>query len=280
MPLADAPLTDSQTAHFLEHGHIVLHDCFGRDAARDLTDDACAQLGCDPTDPATWAKPLAFLYPSRKVLLREFAPRAWAAVCQLLGGEERAASRDVGVGQWVINFWRGRDEPWEPPSPKVKGWHVDGNFFRHFLDSPEQGLLVTPLFSDVGERDGGTVFAADSVPVIARLLADHPEGVRPDEFDFAALVAHCRDFRQITGRVGDVVLMHPFMLHSFSQNHAGVPRFITNLCISLKEPMRFDRDEPADFSAVERAVLRGLGVDRLDFSPTAPRERIETDGKK
>lgn len=273
-------LSDAQVAHFLTYGHVTLHDCFGREAARELTDDACAQVGCDPADPATWDKPLAFLFPSRNVLLREFAPTAWAAVCQLLGGEERASSRDVGVGQWVINFWRGRDEPWEPPSPKVKGWHVDGNFFRHFLDSPEQGLLVTPLFSDVGERGGGTVFAADSVPVLARLLAEHPEGVRPDAFDFAALVEQCRDFRQITGCVGDVILMHPYLLHSFSQNHSGVPRFITNLCVSLRDPMRFDREDAADFSPVERAVLEGLGVDRLTFRPAAPRERIEPHGKK
>jgi hypothetical protein len=151
---------------------------------------------------------------------------------------------------------------------------VDGNFFRHFLDSPEQSLLVVPLFSDIAPRGGGTVYAADSVPIVARFLHDHPEGIRPDEFDFPALVAQCRDFREITGRVGDVALMHPFMLHSFAQNHSGRPRFITNLCVSLKEPMQFDRADPAGFSPVEQAILRGLGVSRLAFHPTMPRERI------
>jgi hypothetical protein len=273
-------LTEAQIAQFEREGHVILHDCFGRDAAAELVADAYEQLGYRPDDPATWAKPLAFLYPSRKVPLREFAPRAWAAICRLIGGEARARDPDCGVGQWVINFWRGKDEPWEPPSPDVKGWHVDGNFFRHFLDSPEQGLLVVPLFSDVGERGGGTVFAADSVPAVARFLAAHPEGVRPDEFDYPALLRECRDFRQITGRVGDVVLMHPLMLHSFSQNHSGRPRFITNLCVSLNAPMRFDRDDPAALSPVERAILRGLGVERLAFQPTAPRERIDPETLK
>jgi hypothetical protein len=27
--------------------------------------------------------------------------------------------------------------------------HCDGDFFLHFLDSPEQGLLVIPLYSDI-----------------------------------------------------------------------------------------------------------------------------------
>jgi hypothetical protein len=272
-------LDSEQIDRFREEGCVVLHDCFGREDAQALVADAYRQLGYAPDDPATWEKELAFLYPSASVAvpLREFAPKAWEAICTLIGGEERAANPNVGVGQWVINFSRGKDEPWEPPSPRVKGWHIDGNFFRHFLDSPEQGLLVVPLFSDVGERGGGTVFAADSVPVVSRFLAEHPEGVRPDEFDSPALVAQCRVFRQIAGRVGDVALMHPFMLHSFSQNHSGRPRFITNLCVSLKEPMRFDHTDHAaeDLSPVEQAILRGLGVPRLAFHPTAPRERID-----
>ena len=38
--------------------------------------------------------------------------------------------------------------------------------------------------------------------------------------------------------------------------------------------MNFNRPDAQDFSLVERAVLRGLGVDRLDFSPAAPRETL------
>jgi hypothetical protein len=44
--------------------------------------------------------------------------------------------------------------------------------------------------------------------------------------------------------------------------------------LALREPMNFHRPHAADFSTVEQAVLRGLGVDRLDFVPTAPRENV------
>jgi hypothetical protein len=274
------PLTPEQIEHFLNHGHLILHDCYTPEDAAPLVADAYRQLGYDPMDPSSWEKPLAFLYPSQPVPLREFAPKAWAAVCALVGGEDRLAHPDMGVGQWVINFHRGRDEPGQPPSPDVPGWHKDGNFFRHFLDSPEQGLLVIPIFSDIGHRGGGTFLAAESVPVVARLLRDHPEGVRPDEFDFPALVSQCRDFREVTGRVGDVVLVHPFLLHNFSQNPSGTPRFITNLCVSLKEPMRFDRPDPAEYSPVERTVLRALGEERIEFTPVVPRERIDPKSMK
>ena len=70
------------------------------------------------------------------------------------------------------------------------------------------------------------------------------------------------------------MLLHPFILHSTSQNPSGRARFITNPPVALKEPMEFNRDNPDDFSPMELAVLRGLGKDRLDFKTTAPRERL------
>jgi hypothetical protein len=267
-------LSPSQIEQFLNEGHLILHNCFSREAAQECVDEAWQLLGYDPQNPASWEQPLRFLFPQQKRRLREFAPTLWDAMCQLSGGEERLSWPDSDIGQWVINFWRGRDEAWTPPGPQVKGWHKDGNFFRHFLDSPEQGLLVVPLFSDVATRGGATVFAADSIPVITRFLAERPEGVLPGQFGFQSLVEQCRDFREFTGQVGDVAIFHPFMLHSFSQNHSGKPRFITNICLSLKEPMNFQRAD-GNYSAVEAAILRALDVDQLDFQITGERERVQ-----
>jgi hypothetical protein len=70
---------------------------------------------------------------------------------------------------------------------------------------------------------------------------------------------------------GAACQVHPFMLHAVSQNHRGTARFITNPPIALEEPMCFDRDE---HSPVERAVLRALGVERLDYRPAAAREDV------
>ena len=94
------------------------------------------------------------------------------------------------------------------------------------------------LWSDIEPRGGGTFVAADSVGPVARLLAERPEGILPDDFDYDALVAQCTSFVETTGRLGDVVLMHPYVLHAVSQNHRGTARFITNPPITLREPMR------------------------------------------
>ena len=113
--------------------------------------------------------------------------------------------------------------------------------------------------------------ANDSVAPIARFLAARPEGVMPSEFDFRSRIRECSRFSEATGKAGDVYLIHPYLLHAVSQNVLRAARVITNPPLALREPMRFDRPDGA-YSPVERAILNGLGVDRLEFGPTVPRE--------
>jgi hypothetical protein len=47
---------------------------------------------------------------------------------------------------------------------------------------------------------------------------------------------------------------------------------MTNPPVVLREPMNLNRDNPAEFSLIERATLHALGKERYDFRPTAPRE--------
>jgi len=93
-----------------------------------------------------------------------------------------------------------------------------------------------------------------------------------EDIPFRELIGQCRDFMEMTGEAGDVVLLHPYVLHATSQNVLGVARFIFNPPLTLRQPMNFDRDAK-EYSLVEQAVLRGLGVDRLRYQPSAPREQ-------
>jgi hypothetical protein len=276
------PLTEADIEHFLTRGYVVVPGCFTREFAESWTSEAFRRLGYDPDDPGTWAQEIVHMPAAQRVPMDEIAPKAWAAACQLLGGVERVQPCTWGNGM-IVNFRKGADQPWQPPSPAVGGWHKDGDFFRHFLDSPEQGLLTIVIWSDIEPQGGGTFVACDSVPTVARTLAAHPEGLPPSgapEASFGSLIHQCREFVELTGKIGDVALIHPYVLHASSQNHSGKARFITNPPITLKEPMRFDRENPADFSPVERAILRGLGVERYDFRPTHERERYVSEGMK
>ena len=270
-------LTESDVNHFVEKGHIVLQDCFPRELAEEWRGFAFKRLGCAPDDPSTWETPRIHLPSMNRVPIQEVAPRAWDAICDLVGGEDRIAdpwgnSKPSWGDGFIINFSLGADTPWQPPSSEVSGWHKDGDFFRHFLDSPEQGLLTIVVWSDIYPKSGGTFVACDSVQHVAQRLYERPEGLPPG--GFGKLIGKCKDFAEITGKAGDVVLLHPFILHAASQNPSRRARFITNPPVGLAEPMNFNRENPDDFSPVELAVLDGLGKDRLDFKPTAPRERL------
>jgi phytanoyl-CoA dioxygenase PhyH len=267
-------LTAAQAGHFLERGFVTVRGAFDAASARQWLEDAWIRFGYDPDDPGSWAEKRVHLSSRSHVDARSFAPAAWHAAVELAGGAQRVRLPWKWGDGFIANLGVGDDRPWQPPSPAVAGWHKDGDFFRHFLDSPEQALLSLVLWTDMLPRGGGTFVAADSVPVVARFLARHPEGVLPGDFDYAELIGQCRDFVELTGAAGDVVLLHPYTLHATSQNVLGVARVITNPPLALRQPMNFNRAEPGDFSLVERAVLRGLGARRLDFAPSAPRQDV------
>ena len=272
--MTDTVLSPAQVESFVANGYVRIAECFTRADAQPWLDEAWVRLGYDRDDPSTWAQQRVHMPSLRHVEVADFAPKVWGAARQLLGGADRIEQPYTWGNGFIANLGLGADRPWEPPAAAAPGWHKDGDFFRHFLDSPEQGLLTIVLWSDIEERGGGTFIAPDSVAPVARLLERRREGVLPDDFPYDELIAQCSIFLETTGRLGDVVLMHPYMLHAYSQNHRGTARLITNPPIALKEPMRFDRDDPAEHSPVERAVLRALGVERLDYRPAAPREDV------
>ena len=166
----------------------------------------------------------------------------------------------------------------------------DGDFFVHYLDSREQGLLVTPLFTDIVSNGGATNICPEAIPKIARHLYEHPEGVSPrmtprgqqgfaqdqsEDLSFFCNVAKsCDNFVEATGKVGDVYLMHPLMLHAPSSNALRKVRIIINPAVSLKQEHNFDRED-GNYSLVEQFTLKALGKERLPgWKATGPRETV------
>jgi hypothetical protein len=279
-------LTDEQVQSYLDKGYLIVKDCLDLSVAKRWIDEAYERLGYDKHDPSTWIKDIVWMDHKNFMPVRELAPKAWAAILEVVGGEERLETKVLGKPKthfswinsfvwsdaFIVNFHRGAGQPWQPPSAQDTGWHKDGSYFKHFLDSREQALLTVVLWSDMRHQGGGTFIAPDSVRIVARFLLEHPEGVQPSDFDFQSMIQQFKQFEELTGKAGDFVILHPFMLHASSQNVLGVPRFMTNPPIVLKEPMNLNRARPEDFSLLEKATLRYLELERLDFHPTAERE--------
>jgi hypothetical protein len=278
-------LTDEQVQSFLDNGYLIVKHCVDLDFAQRWIKRGFERLGFKQDDPTTWAKDMIWMKCESEVAIRDIAPRAWAALLDVVGGEERletqvmdtpASLYPVTSFRWsdalIINLRRGADRPWQPPSAQTDGWHKDGGYFKHFLDSPEQGLLTIVCWTDMRHQGGGTFVAPDSIGVVARYMLEHPDGIDPNGFEIQKLLDQCTRFEELTGEAGDFIILHPYMLHASSQNVLGKPRIITNPPVWLKEPFNFHRANPDDYSLVERATLKALGVDHLDFQPAAPRE--------
>ncbi len=243
----------------------------------------------DPNDRSTWTR-LRTNMPGHSTWdASTFAPRAWAAICELCGGEDRVdPDSKVWRDSWIVNLGAAEHEGQPVPPQDLPEWHVDGDFFVHYLDSREQGLLVTPLFTDIVANGGATFICPEAIPKVARHLYEHPEGVSPrmtprGQPDFKAekdlrwfcnLAKSCDNFVEATGSVGDVYLMHPLMLHAPSSNALRRVRIITNPPVSLKEAHCFDRED-GDYSLVEQVTMRSLGRERLEgWKATGPREAV------
>ncbi|SFS57566.1 hypothetical protein [Paenibacillus sp. BC26] len=65
---------------------------------------------------------------------------------------------------------------------------------------------------------------------------------------------------ETTGGPGDMVICHPFLYHAPSDNELGVPRFMCNRVAPTHERMNFNRENPEDYSVVERMIRTALGL--------------------
>lgn len=287
-------LTASQIEQFMEAGWIKLEEAYSAEQALAACDHVWSQVekrGVDRRDPGTWTQPMVRM--NENYSTPAFAAcqteRLRGAVEDLIGeGRWYHRNKPIGWGWWPVNFAHGADRPWDVPT---EGWHVDGIHHPQFIDSPEQGLLLLCLFSEIRPRGGGTLVAEGSHRIVARVLADHPEGLgvrqvidlakahpwlaaltggapledpsasRIETFmDRTAVDADGSRLRvvEMTGGPGDVVIGHPFLFHAASQNHSGVPRFMCNNQAPLNDRLLLNRTAGDAYSPLELSIRGAL----------------------
>ncbi len=285
--LAECSIISREEAeHFVVKGFVLVKGAFSKEHASHVAEHAWRELkmahGVERNDPTTWARPGSGPGPAgytrlkgseKQHQLRTLAPRAFHAHLDLVGGSHRFPRNgdQLAWGEGVISNLGIPDDPrWQPPAVRQPGWHKDGWHFRHFLNSPEQAMVTVPLYSDVQPKSGGTYLALDSIGPVARLLLDSPGGIHPDSVQgggylIPGLADQCSEFGELTGEAGDMVLLHPYMLHRVSINPSTRPRFIANMAPVLSEPMKFDREPDDYYSLVELATLHALGKTSCNF---------------
>lgn len=286
-------LTKNQIEQFIEEGYTHLEEAFPRQQALQAQSflwERLAERGVQRNDRSTWNEPMVRINQTYNdpIFQKCATPRLVGAIEDLVGHGRylEAQESKTGWGWWPVNFSLGSQVPWGVPTT---GWHWDGSQFRHFVDSPDQGLLLLCIFSDIPRHGGGTLVATGSHRIVARFLSHFSEGIehRPaieqcsrshpwleqltgnanepleDRGEFFLETSYV-DEQQTTLRVvetigtaGDIFLCHPFLYHCSSQNHSGIPRFMCNRTTPLTERMQI-RSGNGDYSPLERSIRQAL----------------------
>jgi hypothetical protein len=260
--MTDTTWSAERIEAFVRDGFVHLPGAFDTSLAATCRDLLWQRLDARPDEPSTWTAPV--------VRIEGMADEPFTASANT-PALHAAFDALVGAGRWRPRFGMGTFPirfP-HPDDPGDAGWHVEASYAgpagepRLNLRSHGRALLMLFLYSDVGPDDAPTRIRAGSHLDVAALLEPHGDD-GAEFFAFAGeavpATAH-RPVADAVGAAGDVYLVHPFVVHS-AQPHRGTrPRFMAQPPLEPVADLRLDGAD-GDRSAVERAVLRGLGRER------------------
>jgi hypothetical protein len=190
-------------------------------------------------------------------------------VFKAIGSDRTLAAIDevIGRGRWT------QPSDWGAyfllfPTRRVwnvssKAWHLDHDYSGPL--SPVDGLKVHSMFGDVAPRAGGMTIVAGSHHLVARHFADRPPrpgakavqprkqlmhsndylrelgtdgepGLRIARFVAAVEVVDGVEVQvvKLTASAGDVILIHPLLLHTRPTNAGTQLRFLLNKDLSVR----------------------------------------------
>src|SRR5262245_58085092 len=211
---------------------------------------ALARSGVRHDDPSTWTAERPEHLQSAKddpAFQAVGSARLLQAVDAALEGQ--AYEKPGSWGALFLAF--PSSEPWHVPS---RGWHADANYLSAL--SPPAGVRTHALFGDVAARGGGTLIVAGSHRLVHKFFTDNPPrpGTRGVEYRkllqghpylrdlhkegdtderLARFIHRAEEHAGIplqvvenTGEAGDVILLHPLVLHVATPNTSKAPRFL------------------------------------------------------
>ena len=160
-------LTPEDVDHFLTRGWLRVPGAIKEEYIDKWMQDFWPRVDYDEHDKSTWHTEYLHLPRHREVPAEEFAPEAWNKIIEVVGGEDRIDPiRERYYGDaFIINFGteeKAKQKVDSPPSEK-KGWHIDDDWYRLFLDSTGNAITVIHCFTDIPPRGGGTYLAEDGI---------------------------------------------------------------------------------------------------------------------
>jgi len=240
-------------AHFREYGWMRVPRAFDAEAAtamRDAVWDALAEVGIHRDQPSTWTveRPAHLQHLKDDPVFRAIGSKAlFAAIDAVLEGRVYEAPGNWGA--FFIAFPSNAE--WGVPT---RGWHLDANYLSPLW--PTGGVKTHALIGDIVPRGGGTQIVSGSHRLVhkwfkenpppsgargadlRKLLRSHPYirdlHIEGDPCErIARFMEHAEEVDGVplqvienTGEAGDVILLHPLVLHVAAPNSSAEPRFL------------------------------------------------------
>lgn len=240
---------------FIADGFVKIAGAFDRELGLRCQDQLWRTTGLDRDDPASWTESLVRV---AAMTSPEFTASANTAVLTA------AFDALVGPGGWRPRLGMGTF-PLRFPSaeaPREAGWHVEASFYdadgpRLSLRSRGRALLMLFLYSDVGPDDAPTAIRVGSHRAVPKVLAEYGSDGAPWMPVCERVVPETEQCEVVsaTGRIGDVYLCHPFVVHSATAHRGAVPRFMAQPPLEPTGELDLAAQHP---SPVAAAVLDGL----------------------
>lgn len=275
---ASDELTDEEVRRFIERGYLWLRRCFRPEKAAEIVASVfgpdgsiersgkCLAAGERPfvyagqplSDCRQWGISRLDVDTGYQIEVESLSPRLARAVARLTAPAQATCPR-LGA-KWILNLdHRPLASPEELAEERLQApWHIDTPGPHTTLVGRHDALTLLILWTDVEENGGGTLYSPGSLDLFVQALATASDGLDTTGYEIAqGLIARCGDVRAQTGRAGDVLVTHPFVLHASDRNYRNAVRILENPTVTVTRPLDYRRDNQAP-SPVEECVIRRL----------------------
>jgi hypothetical protein len=258
-------LTTDDLNHFKQYGYVLCKNVFPSSVAKECRDVLWKEMitsnGYDIDDPLTWIDSkfqMSHVYDKEeKPFDGIFTTKLYNIIDEICGKDN---TDNFGAGWFTITFPQNQHEPWN-----IDGhFHIDGSGYIHYPYSKEIGLILLILLSDVHDNWGGTAIAEKSHIIgVQNLIEAGLRGISAEDLSLTLREQSdcCFDIIEAIGSAGDIIVMHPLMLHARSKNlapieNAGV-RFLCHPSVPLKRHMNFNK-EYDDMTILEQSIVDAI----------------------
>jgi len=246
--------------HFRVHGWMRVRGAFSVDEAaamRAAAWRALGKAGIRQGDPSTWTKERPEHLQDVKndpAFLAVGSARLLEAISAALEGQAYEKPKNWGAPFLAFPS----SQAWNVPA---RGWHADANYVSPL--SPPAGIRTHALFGTVASRAGGTLIVSGSHRLIYTYFKDNPTPPGTRGADYRKRLQdhpYIRDLHtegdsderaarfidraeehggislrvvENTGAAGDVILLHPLVLHVATPNTGKAPRCLLSGAVDL-----------------------------------------------